>query len=225
MRGLFSKSVRIVGGTAGGRRIQSPKGSGTRPTSDRVREAVFSMLSSLGGLRDATVLDLFAGSGALGLEALSQGARRAVFVESSAAGVAAIRANLAVLGRTQGGAEVVRGDAVDFAARCGRFDIVFADPPYAFTRWAEVLPSLAGKVGLAVLETSERTRGRPGVSSAGSADFESERSPAGLDDLVAQLAASAQPMWETVKAKRYGGTVVFVLRSLATVGPAQEGNF
>ncbi len=185
------------------------------------------MLRSLGGLEGATVLDLFAGSGALGVEALSQGARRAVFVESAPAGVEAIRANLAVLDRTHVDAEVVRGDAVDFAARCGRFDIAFADPPYAFTRWEEVLVSLAGKVDLAVLETSERTRGRtdPQGPPAVSADPDGIRSRTGLDDLVGQLATGTQPMWETVKAKRYGGTVVFVVRSLVTVGPAQEGNF
>lgn len=183
------------------------------------------MLSSLGGLEGASVLDLFAGSGALGVEALSQGARRAVFVESAAAGVEAIRTNLAVLGRDHVDAEVVRADAVDFVARCGRFDIVFADPPYAFTRWAQMLPILAGKVGLAVLETSGGAQRRPGPSSPGSDGSESARSPARLGDLVAELAAGAQPMWETVKAKRYGGTVVFVLRSLVTVGPAQEGNF
>ncbi len=183
------------------------------------------MLRSLGGLEGATVLDLFAGSGALGVEALSQGASRAVFVESAPAGVEAIRANLAVLDRPHVDAEVVRGDAVDFASRCGRFDVAFADPPYAFSRWEEVLSGLAGKVKLAVLETSERTHRRRQRSSTVSAGPERTRSGAGLDDLVAHLATGTQPMWETVKAKRYGGTVVFVIRSLVTVGPAQEGDF
>jgi hypothetical protein len=182
------------------------------------------MLRSLGGVEDATVLDLFAGSGALGLEALSQGAKRAVFVESAAAAVEAIRANLAVLGPAQAQAEVVRGDAVDFVARCGRFDVVFADPPYAFARWEELLASLAAKARLAVLETSDRTRRGPTVSPSGMAGPDSNRSRSGLGDLVAQLPTSSRPMWETVKDRRYGGTVVFVLRSLVTVGSAQEGN-
>src|SRR4051794_4968213 len=87
--------TRIIAGKYGGRRIQTPKGSGTRPTSDRVREALFSSLESeLGGFDDLVVLDLFAGSGALGLEALSRGAEQATFVESDARAAAVVKANL-----------------------------------------------------------------------------------------------------------------------------------
>src|SRR3954452_6712324 len=91
--------TRIIAGAHGGRRIQTPKGDGTRPTSDRVREALFSSLESeLGGFEDVHVLDLFAGSGALGLESLSRGAISAVFVESDTRAAAVIRRNIADLG-------------------------------------------------------------------------------------------------------------------------------
>jgi len=120
--------VRIVAGVHGGRRLIAPRGAHTRPTADRVREALFSMLGPLEGAR---VLDLFAGSGALGLEALSRGAAEATFVDSSAAAVRAVRANLEGLGAD---AEVRRADARAFlrnARAAGRqYDLVLLDPPY-----------------------------------------------------------------------------------------------
>jgi 16S rRNA (guanine966-N2)-methyltransferase len=120
--------VRIVAGEYGGRRLAAPRGGRTRPTADRVREALFSML---GPVADARVLDLFAGSGALGLEALSRGAREATFVDSSAAAVRAVRANLEAL---DAAADVRRADARAFlrnARAAGRqYDLVFLDPPY-----------------------------------------------------------------------------------------------
>ena len=120
--------MRIVAGEYGGRRLAAPRGGRTRPTADRVREARFSML---GPVADARVLDLFAGSGALGLEALSRGGREATFVDSSAAAVRAVRANLEALGAA---AEVRRADARAFlrnARAAGRqYDLVFLDPPY-----------------------------------------------------------------------------------------------
>ena len=103
--------MRVVAGTYGGRRLRAPRGSRTRPTADRVREALFSMLGDLAGAR---VLDLYAGSGALGIEALSRGAESAVFVDRDPAAVAAITRNLDDLGVA--GAEVVRRDAVAFLA-------------------------------------------------------------------------------------------------------------
>lgn len=121
--------MRVIAGSLGGRRLVAPPGTGTRPTSDRVREAVFSVLGDVAG--DA-VLDLFAGSGALGIEALSRGAASATFVDSAAGSIAAVRANLGALGVQA--AEVRRADARGFlrdARRAGRqYDLVFLDPPY-----------------------------------------------------------------------------------------------
>jgi 16S rRNA (guanine966-N2)-methyltransferase len=120
--------VRIVAGTFGGHGLVAPPGRSTRPTSDRVREALFSILVSV---QDSRVLDLFAGSGALGIEALSRGAREAVFVDSSAAAVAAIRRNLEAVGVE---AEVRRQGALTYLERARRdarqYDLVFLDPPY-----------------------------------------------------------------------------------------------
>jgi 16S rRNA (guanine(966)-N(2))-methyltransferase RsmD len=121
--------MRVIAGTYGGRRLQAPPGDATRPTSDRVREALFSILGDrVGGAR---VLDLFAGSGALGLEALSRGAASVTFVDSAPAAIRAVKANLATLGAE---AEVVRADALRWlraAPAAGRqYDLVFLDPPY-----------------------------------------------------------------------------------------------
>ena len=120
--------MRVIAGRYGGRRLTTPKGADTRPTADRVREALFSALGDVSGL---TALDLFAGSGALGIEALSRGAASAVFVERAAPALAALRANLDALGTT---AVVHKGDARTFlrnASRAGRtYDLVFVDPPY-----------------------------------------------------------------------------------------------
>jgi 16S rRNA (guanine966-N2)-methyltransferase len=121
--------MRIVAGEWGGRRIQAPPGQGTRPTTDRVREAWMSAVSPV--LPGARVLDLFAGSGALGLEALSRGAASAVFVETAPPALKALRANLDALGAAPKSA-VVRADAVKFAGglAAGTFDLALADPPY-----------------------------------------------------------------------------------------------
>ncbi|HEX2189760.1 MAG TPA: 16S rRNA (guanine(966)-N(2))-methyltransferase RsmD [Longimicrobiaceae bacterium] len=121
--------MRIVAGEWGGRRIQAPPGRATRPTTDRVREAWMSAVADL--VPGARVLDLFAGSGALGLEALSRGAERATFVENAPAALRVLRANLDALG-AGARAETVRADAVRWAAGlpAGAFDLAFADPPY-----------------------------------------------------------------------------------------------
>ncbi|HEU0055171.1 MAG TPA: 16S rRNA (guanine(966)-N(2))-methyltransferase RsmD [Longimicrobium sp.] len=121
--------MRIVAGEWGGRRLQAPPGRGTRPTTDRVREAWMSAVAPR--LPDARVLDLFAGSGALGLEALSRGAAHATFVEHDAKALAALRANVAALGAEER-TRIVRTDALKFAAgvEAGAFDVAFADPPY-----------------------------------------------------------------------------------------------
>lgn len=123
--------TRIIAGTYGGRRIQTPKGDGTRPTSDRVREALFSSLESeLGGFDDLHVLDLFAGSGALGLEALSRGAEHAVLVEASAKAASVIQANVRDLGASAA-VQRVKAETYTQQSRDSAFDLVFVDPPYA----------------------------------------------------------------------------------------------
>ncbi len=127
--------VRIVGGNLGGRVLRAPPGAATRPTSEKVREAVFNILESSGSglsFAGAHVLDLFAGTGALGLEALSRGAAHATFVDSARSAVTAIRNNLRALGVADR-ATVVAGDAVVSAARhapAAPWRLVFVDPPY-----------------------------------------------------------------------------------------------
>ena len=149
--------MRIIAGTHKGRRFAAPKGDHTRPTGDRVREALFNLVGPVDG---ASVLDLYAGSGALGLEALSRGARRCVFVESDGAACRVIRANLETLGLM--GALVLQRDAVAVlqAERTAgrRHDLVLLDPPYE--RWAalerrlgELLPAIVTDDGLVVVET------------------------------------------------------------------------
>lgn len=126
--------MRVISGKAGGRKLQAPKGATTRPTPDRVKEALFSILHEL--VEGARVLDLFAGSGALGIEALSRGASHATFVEQDRAALVALAANLVA---TQTSADVrhtVLATAVHQAARAlgtqqKKFDLVFVDPPYA----------------------------------------------------------------------------------------------
>jgi len=122
--------MRIISGEWRGRTIEAPPGAATRPTADRVRETLFSMLASrLGGLEELRVADLFAGSGALGLEALSRGAANATFVESDAGGVEAIRRNAERL-RAGERVRVIAGSALALP-RSEPFDLIFADPPYA----------------------------------------------------------------------------------------------
>jgi len=143
--------MRIIAGEHRGRTIAAPPGLTTRPTPDRVRGALFSALESrLGGpgsLEGVRVLDLFAGSGALGLEALSRGAASAVFVERDRQALAALQANLAALG-LQAQARVVGEDVVhalpSLAAGGERFDAVLMDPPYGDPEAAEALRALAG---------------------------------------------------------------------------------
>jgi 16S rRNA (guanine966-N2)-methyltransferase len=129
--------TRIISGAFGGRRIDVPPGSGTRPTSDRVREALFGRLDHQDVLLGARILDLYAGSGALGLEALSRGARSATFVESDRAALEALRRNVSTLvGESAGhrrGEVVVLGEPVLRALLRGAdapYDLVLADPPY-----------------------------------------------------------------------------------------------
>jgi 16S rRNA (guanine966-N2)-methyltransferase len=144
--------MRVIAGRYRGRRLQAPPGDATRPTSDRVREALFSVLA--GRVEGARVLDLFAGSGALGIEALSRGAAEATFVDTAPAAIRAVRANLEAL---DAAAEVRRADARRFlgsaSAAARQYDLVFLDPPYR----------LAGRLG------SELTAALPAVLAPGAA--------------------------------------------------------
>ena len=127
----------MVAGEFGGRRIVAPDGHDTRPTTDRVREAVFNALGSAGVLDGALVADLFAGSGAIGLEALSRGAARCTFVERDRSALAALEENVEALGVADR-CRIVRGDALALAGSIDA-DIVIADPPYGYERWEELL--------------------------------------------------------------------------------------
>ena len=175
--------MRVVAGRLGGRRLRPPPDEGVRPTSDRVREALF---AQLGVLEDARVLDLYAGTGALGIEALSRGASRAVFVERSPASLAVLRDNLDRLGlRPQ--SRIMRGDALAVVRRLGlsteRFDLVLADPPYAL----EVGPALLAALGAAQI-----------VVLGGTVVIESSR----------RHPVPPTPGWRVVSERRYGDTAV-----------------
>ena len=184
--------MRVVAGELGGRRLAAPAGRGTRPTADKVRGAVFSSLASLVDLDGAAVADLFAGSGALGIEALSRGAASAVFVEADRSALAVIRANLDALGLAARPGVVVRpGDAVAATSSdaVATADVVFADPPYAFDRWVALADGLVqgGFTGVLVAETG-----------------------AALD---------VPDGWHALRQKAYGSTVISMLRPTAVPLP------
>ena len=137
--------MRIIGGHDRGRRLRAPRGLGTRPTADRVRVTLFDVLGP--AVAGARVLDLFAGTGAVGIEALSRGAARVVFVEKDQAALRALRANLAALGASRAAARVMGGDVLhvlaDLPAQEEPFDFVFVDPPYATSLAERALVALA----------------------------------------------------------------------------------
>lgn len=170
--------MRVVSGDLGGRKLVTPDGIDTRPTSDRVREAMFNSLFSLDAIEGACVLDAFAGSGALGIEALSRGALHATFVETGRNALAALRENIETL---QLGAQgrVVPGEALAHlertAAEGSHYDLVLLDPPYGFDQWDELLAAVP--VGARVVIESDREVVVP-------------------------------DSWEVHRRKRYGGTVV-----------------
>ena len=171
-------ALRVVGGSVGGRRLDAPGGTATRPTSERVRQATFNALESLDAVDGARGIDAFAGSGALGIEALSRGAAHVTFAETDAAARAVVSANVAAVGLTDR-ARVLAGDGIDTIARHGPWDLVLLDPPYTFDRWPDALAAV--QVGLA---------------SGGIVVVESDREVA--------LPAGLHPL----RVKAYGGTVV-----------------
>lgn len=142
--------MRIIAGKWRGRALQAPVGRSTRPTSDRTREALFSMLASrLGSFEGLRVVDLFAGTGALGLEALSRGAAHCTFVENDRAALDALKGNLAALGA----AAAVRAQSAEHFAG-GPFDLIFADPPYHSDLWKTALANVVlAPGGWASIET------------------------------------------------------------------------
>jgi len=171
--------VRIIAGTRKGHTIHAPKGLDTRPTSDRVRENVFNIVAPW--VEGARVLDLYAGSGAMGLEALSRGATAAVFVESDPEAVRAIERNLDKLGLT--GARVVRHDVITGLGQesgAGRkYDLVLADPPYDMTDYKALsrhLQRVLADDGLLVFETAAKTKPElPGLAVRTSRKYGSTR--------------------------------------------------
>jgi len=180
--------MRVVAGAARGRRLVAPSGSDTRPTLDRVREAMFNSLGSLDAIEGARVLDLYAGSGALGIEALSRGAASCVFVDHGRDARKAISTNLESTGYLDR-ATVIAQDAMVWlrnatsSADCEIFDLVLLDPPYAVDDafWIELL-ALVGRLAVGGVVVAESARELP-LSSG----------------------------WDARKEKRYGGTLVSVL--------------
>lgn len=184
--------MRVIAGTARGRRLKAPPGAATRPTSDRVREALFSSLAA--HVPGARVLDLYSGSGALGIEALSRGAASAVLVERDARAAAVIAANLERTG-LDGGATVLRTTAASAseAPTDGPFDLVLVDPPYA-----EPLADVYG------LLSSLRDAG--GLAPGAWIVIERDKREAGLD-------APPPPFLVLDRRREYGDTMLLYLRS------------
>jgi 16S rRNA (guanine966-N2)-methyltransferase len=182
--------VRIVAGTARGRRIVAPEGRTTRPTLDRVRQAIFNALEARDFVRDAVVLDLFGGSGALGLEALSRGAQAVTLVEADRAAVHVARDNAVALDFGDR-VRIIRSDVTRWLDGGGATTLqptlVLADPPYEWSQWTQLFAALPASVACAVVET-----GGP------------------LADIDG---------WEVLRAQRYGGTVVTMLAPSPTPQP------
>lgn len=155
--------MRVISGSAGGLKLTAPRGTATRPTTDRVKEALFSILDHAGVLEEAHVLDLFAGSGALGIEALSRGAASCVFVEKNRPALEALQTNLSRTGCIER-ATVLQQDAlraIDRLAHGGRrFTLALLDPPYESGLQTTVLEQVAARLmepgGTLVMETAGR---------------------------------------------------------------------
>jgi 16S rRNA (guanine966-N2)-methyltransferase len=133
--------MRVVAGEFGGRRLVAPNGDTTRPTTDKVREAVFNSLTSMGVVEDAVVLDLYAGSGAMGIEALSRGAARCTFVERDRNALIALRTNLDSL-RLTDRATIITSDVMAWVPAVRNVDLALVDPPYSFEDWPRLLGML-----------------------------------------------------------------------------------
>lgn len=137
--------MRVVAGDLKGRRIESPSGDATRPTTDKVREAVFNALGSLDAVDGATVVDAFAGTGAMGIEALSRGATHCTFIEKDREALQVLKRNIAALGLGDR-STVISVDAITALSQHGECDLFIADPPYGFSDWTQVLRNVSASV-------------------------------------------------------------------------------
>lgn len=144
--------MRVISGEFGGRRLVTPDGDTTRPTTDKVRQAVFNSLDSMGIIEGAVVADLYAGSGALGIEAISRGAARCVFVERDRAALHALRENISTLG-IEDRCTIHGTDVMAWVPAMRNVDVAFVDPPYAFDAWPALLRLV--DVGLVVAEADD----------------------------------------------------------------------
>lgn len=188
--------MRIIAGEFRGRRLDAPKGDGTRPTTDRVRESLMSAVhSARGGFDDAWVLDAFAGSGALGMEALSRGAASAVLCERDRGAADVVERNLRTLGLGRDRARLVRGDVLKRppAPMAAPFDLVFLDPPYALAP-AEVFGLLA----------------RLGEAGSLASDVIVSYEHDGSDDAAVEELA-AEGGWAIASHRRFGDTAIDLL--------------
>ena len=145
--------MRVIAGEFGGRKLIAPEGKTTRPTTDKVRQAVFNSLNSMGVLEGAVVADLYAGSGGLGIEALSRGAEHCTFVERDRAALQALRANIAALDISERCA-IHATDVLAWVPAMRGIDIAFIDPPYDFDAWGALL-GLLTDVSMVVAEGEE----------------------------------------------------------------------
>jgi 16S rRNA (guanine966-N2)-methyltransferase len=157
------KGIRIIAGEFRGRRLEVGDLPGLRPTTDRLRETIFNVIAHRTDFEGIRVLDMFAGSGALGIEALSRGAGHADFVEVGGAGVELIGRNLVHVGAAER-ATLHRGDAFQVAGRLGRYDLILADPPYTLQKFPELMllaPTLLEPGGLFMLERGNPSKDLP----------------------------------------------------------------
>jgi 16S rRNA (guanine966-N2)-methyltransferase len=154
--------MRVVAGELRGRKILAPEGNTTRPTTDMAREAIFNALTSLNAIVDARVLDLFAGSGALGIEALSRGAKHCTFIERDRDALKTLQDNIKKLGLDDR-ATVIRGDASIAAAKVADIDLVMVDPPYEYRDWQGLLTYITAP--LVVAESNREINGIQGWES------------------------------------------------------------
>jgi 16S rRNA (guanine966-N2)-methyltransferase len=190
--------MRVIGGRSRGRRLAAKLPRSVRPTSDRVRESIFDILGSLGGVDGLRVVDLFCGSGALGVEALSRGAASATFVDLDPAALEAVQQNLAAVGLDESDVTLVRAALPGWLRTVGGsrrpgtghvYDLALCDPPYDFTDWPALLDAL--DAATVVMESS---------------------SPIALPDT-----------WVVARERRYGGTLVTVAHHRGDAGERGDG--